>query len=182
MPQLSVEISELSQTQSLANAVAETLLANPSDRAQVIALSGTLGAGKTQWTRFFCEAFGVSVEQVTSPTYVLLQRYIGERGVIYHFDFYRLENSAQVWDLGIDELFEQPAVILIEWGDKFTECLPDDYLAVHLEIQSDGKRVAHLQSYGSAGYSMDQQLIARQLIARQSIDQLNVWMEPDNGR
>lgn len=177
MPQLSVEISELSQTQSLANAVAETLLAHPSDRAQVIALSGTLGAGKTQWTRFFCEAFGVSVEQVTSPTYVLLQRYIGERGVIYHFDFYRLENSAQVWDLGIDELFEQPVVILIEWGDKFTECLPDDHLAMHLEIQSDGKRVAHLQSHGPAGYSMDQQLIARQLI-----DRLKVWMEPDNGR
>jgi len=155
MSQLAVDISELRQTQSLAKAVAESLLANPSDRAQVIALSGTLGAGKTQWVRFFCQGLGVAVEQVTSPTYVLLQRYAGERTIIYHFDFYRLENNAQVWDLGIDELFEQPVVILIEWGDKFAECLPDDYLAIHLEIRSDGERTASLQSHGNFGQAID---------------------------
>lgn len=171
MSQLVIPISQLSQTQRFAKAVAETLLGTPSNRAQVIALSGTLGAGKTQWVRFFCQALGVAPEQVTSPTYVLLQRYAGERMVIYHFDFYRLENNAQVWDLGIDELFEQPVVILIEWGDKFSECLPDDYLAIHLEIPSEGDRIASLQSHGNSGQAID--------LPR--IDRLSAGREPDSG-
>ena len=106
-----------------------------------IALTGTLGAGKTQFVRFLTAALGVSAEYVTSPTYVLLQAYRG-RYAIYHLDFYRLNSEAQVWDLGLDELYEQPCLILIEWADKFPQCLPDDHLTIDLShLESERRRV-----------------------------------------
>ncbi|MEZ6138250.1 MAG: tRNA (adenosine(37)-N6)-threonylcarbamoyltransferase complex ATPase subunit type 1 TsaE [Pirellulaceae bacterium] len=126
-----VELPTLDATCALAVGIAQYVTSLPSQISATLALQGTLGMGKTQWARYFCQALGVPAEVVTSPTYVLLQRYgtaIGKR--IYHFDFYRLESAAHVWDLGIDELFEQPSIILIEWADKFPECLPMEYLRI----------------------------------------------------
>lgn len=118
-------LEDLSATRRFAERIAANI------RVPVtIALSGPLGAGKTQWCRDFCVACGVAAETITSPTYILLQLYRGQTHDIYHFDFYRLENEEQVWDLGFDEIREQPAVILVEWADKFPETLPADYLAV----------------------------------------------------
>ncbi len=116
----------------------------------VIALSGTLGAGKTQLVRFAAESLGVPAEEVTSPTYVLLQMYRGQK-TIYHFDFYRLESEAEVWDLGIDEVLEQPALVFVEWAEKFPQCLPADRLQLHLapvESQDGTCRIAKLRSSG----------------------------------
>ena len=115
----------------------------------VIALNGSLGTGKTQFVRYFVNALQSSsgksqIGEVTSPTYVLLQRY-PTNPTVYHFDFYRLENAAQVWDLGIDEIFEEPAWILIEWAEKFVECLPDEVLEIRLEHQKN-HRTATLQT------------------------------------
>ena len=112
-----------------------------------LALVGTLGAGKTQLVRFLAEALGAPPESVTSPTYVLHQRYAG-RSPMDHFDFYRLDAPAQVWDLGIDELYERPGLVVIEWADKFPECLPDDHLQIHLETSSGTARTARLTPTG----------------------------------
>lgn len=146
-------LNELEDTERLAQRIARQLMNSSTwqdkpGAAVTLALCGTLGAGKTQFARFLCAALGVASEQVTSPTYVLLQRYTG-RATIYHFDFYRLENEAQVWDLGIDELYEQPLVILIEWADKFPQCLPDDYLEIKLELDGNQLRSATLTPHGS---------------------------------
>jgi len=113
-----------------------------------IAVSGTLGSGKTQWIRYLCEQLGVSPELVTSPTYVLLQRYRGRATEIYHFDYYRLHSAAQVWDLGIDELQEQPVLILVEWADKFPETLPADHIQLQLTHTDQQHRLAQLTSTG----------------------------------
>lgn len=126
---LHIELSDIDATESFARKLADAI-----DRPITIALNGTLGAGKTQLARFLCGALGVQSESVTSPTYVLLQRYRGQRFEIYHFDFYRLENSHQVWDLGFDELQESGAILLVEWAEKFAETLPADHLAVHLSV------------------------------------------------
>lgn len=126
---LHIELSDIDATESFARRLAEAI-----DRPITIALNGTLGAGKTQLARFLCGALGVPAESVTSPTYVLLQRYRGERFEIYHFDFYRLENAHQVWDLGFDELQESGAILLVEWAEKFLETLPIDHLTVHLSV------------------------------------------------
>jgi tRNA threonylcarbamoyladenosine biosynthesis protein TsaE len=126
---LHIELSDIDATESFARTLAEAI-----DRPITIALNGTLGAGKTQLARFLCSALGVPAESVTSPTYVLLQRYRGERFEIYHFDFYRLDNEHQVWDLGFDELQESSAILLVEWAEKFPDTLPADHLIVYLSI------------------------------------------------
>ena len=117
-----------------------------------IGLDGTLGSGKTQFVRFFAEALGVSAEDVTSPTYVLLQRYTGTQ-VVYHFDFYRLEREEQVWDLGIDELEAQPVYVIAEWASKFPGCLADDRVMIRFEL-SEQQREATISSTGPASDSV----------------------------
>jgi tRNA threonylcarbamoyladenosine biosynthesis protein TsaE len=143
IPSVKQVLPDLQSTRNLA-----WRLANKIRVPQTIALSGTLGAGKTQWTRDFCQALGVAPESITSPTYVLLQRYRGTEFEIYHFDFYRLESEQQVWDLGFDELQESPVVIVVEWADKFPQTLPQDRLGLHLNVNADGSRLASLQSTG----------------------------------
>lgn len=135
------QLPDLEATRALAQSIAVA-----STKPLTISLIGTLGAGKTQFVRYFAEALGVPPEEVTSPTYVLLQRYAATT-TIYHFDFYRLESNAQVWDLGIDELFEQPVWVLIEWADKFPECLPGNQLQLEIDQGDDG-RLARVSAAG----------------------------------
>lgn len=142
------ELPTLETTRQLASNLARAVVSFQSSRAITIALSGTLGTGKTQWVRYFGAAMGVPEGEITSPTYVLLQRYAGAK-TIYHFDFYRLESAEEVWDLGIDELFEQPLVIVIEWAEKFLECLPDDHLRMEFSQNTSGHRLARLSAVGT---------------------------------
>ncbi len=139
---ISVELPTLAATEALAQQIAAHL-APP----LTIALVGTLGSGKTQWTRFLLSKLGVAKEQVTSPTYILQHTYPGPFP-IHHFDFYRLESVAQVWDLGVDELYEQRALVIIEWADKFPECLPEDCLTIKLLESSANSRIATLSASG----------------------------------
>ena len=138
--ELNWPIPSLAETQRLA-----THLAGIVQPPMSIALNGELGSGKTQLVRFFAACRGVPQVEVTSPTYVLLQRY-SARPPILHFDFYRLETAAEVWDLGIDELFEQENTIFIEWAKKFSECLPADHLEVELR---NGDRQRHAIIWGT---------------------------------
>lgn len=151
MGDFQIQFDGLSGTQRFADA-----LAKAAELPLLVALTGTLGAGKTQLVRFVAQSLGVSPEEVTSPTYVLLQRYTG-RHLIYHFDFYRLESAAEVWDLGIDELLEQSALIFVEWAEKFPECLPADRLNIRLEpidAMSDQVRRASLTATGPRAESL----------------------------
>jgi len=150
--ELVVTLNSLQDTQRLA-----TQLCLAAELPLVIALSGTLGAGKTQLVRFAAQSLGIAPEEVTSPTYVLLQRYSG-RQVIYHFDFYRLNFAAEVWDLGIDELLEQPALIFIEWAVKFLQCLPSDHLSINLEPVDVDRENARLASFIARGPTSNQLL------------------------
>lgn len=111
-----------------------------------LAVDGPLGAGKTQFVRFLAKWMGVDEANVTSPTYVLMQSYRGTHR-IHHFDFYRLDSAAQVWDLGIDELYEQPCVVVIEWAEKYPECLPADFLQVRITPENE-TRSAEVRAYG----------------------------------
>lgn len=125
-------LNDLSDTERFAFQLAQVI-----EQPLAIALSGTLGSGKTQLARYLCQALGVPAENVTSPTYILLQRYRGDQFAIYHFDFYRLDNAQQVWDLGFDELQEGNAILIIEWAEKFPETLPSDHLQIHLSHSLD---------------------------------------------
>ena len=112
-------------TKSLAAAVAE--LAQPGD---LLLLVGDLGAGKTTFTQGFAAALGIS-EPVTSPTFTLAREYHG-RLLLHHLDVFRLDQIAEVLDLGLPELLDSDGVVLIEWGDAIRQTLPNDYLEVAL--------------------------------------------------
>ena len=90
----------------------------------LLILTGTLGAGKTTLVKGIAEALGAAErDEVTSPTFTLVHEYEGERDgkpvYLYHLDLYRLETERQVEALGIDELMEDDAIVLVEWGEKF---------------------------------------------------------------
>ena len=90
----------------------------------LLILTGTLGAGKTTLVKGIAEALSAAErDEVTSPTFTLVHEYEGERDgkpvYLYHLDLYRLESERQVEALGIDELLEDDAIVLVEWGEKF---------------------------------------------------------------
>ena len=91
---------------------------------EIVALSGDLGAGKTQLCKGIAAGLGCDEEAVTSPTFTLIHEYRGGRLPVFHFDFYRLESAEETLALGLDEYLDSGGVVLIEWADKFRPLLP----------------------------------------------------------
>lgn len=98
----------------------------------VIGLVGTLGSGKTQWTKFFAQQLGGAPEEASSPTYVLVHRY-ETKPVLYHLDTYRVGDADEFLELGVEELFADDAITVVEWADRFAEYLPSDTLWIRWE-------------------------------------------------
>lgn len=105
----------------------------------VIALIGGLGAGKTHWTKGFVAGLG-STAEVTSPTFGLVHEYPGGRLPVFHLDFYRLDSPDELVAIGWDEILDQDAVVIAEWGDKFPEFLPADTIWLSFTVEPDGSR------------------------------------------
>lgn len=102
-------------------------------RPVVITLSGDLGAGKTTLARALCAGLGVTnLDEVTSPTFSLVQQYDAPRGPITHVDLYRLRSDAELDALGWDELVATAPVLLIEWPERAAATLPRDTIAISL--------------------------------------------------
>ncbi len=100
----------------------------------LVALDGPLGAGKTLFVQGLARGLGCPQDEpVVSPTFVLMREYRGRLRLV-HFDWYRISESAEVLDLGWDELLEEPAtVIAVEWAERFPALLPVGAIRVHLE-------------------------------------------------
>lgn len=124
---LEARTASVDQTRSLAASMAE--LATAGD---LILLVGDMGAGKTAFAQGFAAGLGVT-EQVTSPTFTIVHEYSG-RLDLHHLDAYRLEHLQEVADLGVAEMLDEPAVMLVEWGDVILPALPPDYLEVRLRF------------------------------------------------
>jgi len=107
-------------------------LAHTLQGGDVLALTGDLGAGKTLITRGIALGLGITAEQVTSPTFTLIQTYEGRLPLI-HVDLYRLENPSAILQLGLEDYFTAKNIVIIEWADRFIQALPPDYLEIHLE-------------------------------------------------
>jgi len=105
----------------------------------VIALSGTLGVGKTHWTKGFVAGLGSRAE-VISPTFGLVHEYLDGRLPVFHFDFYRLQSAEELLGIGWDEYLESSGVIVAEWGDRFPEILPKDAILIEIKVEADGSR------------------------------------------
>lgn len=118
-------------------------LLEPND---VVALTGDLGAGKTELTKGVAEGLGVD-ERIVSPTFNILLVHVG-RLTLNHFDLYRLETEAQLEDVDFFGTLEAGGVSLIEWGEKFPAALPPDHLAVELRMVGDTAREIVLEPRG----------------------------------
>lgn len=97
----------------------------------VVLLAGELGAGKTCFTQGFGRALGID-ETITSPTFTLLRPYDGGKLRLLHSDVYRLEHLQEIIDLGINELIDEGAVAVIEWGDMAEPVMPADFLEISI--------------------------------------------------
>ena len=108
-------------------------------RATVL-LIGNLGAGKTTLAKGIVKGLGAaSPEDVSSPTFTLIHEY-GEAPKVYHIDLYRIDTARELESLGLDELLEQEAVVLVEWGERFPQVWPADRIEVRLEALENGVR------------------------------------------
>jgi tRNA threonylcarbamoyladenosine biosynthesis protein TsaE len=101
---------------------------------------GDMGAGKTTFIKAFCEALGVT-EIVSSPTFSIVNEYIGKDCTIYHFDFYRLKSLREAYDIGYEEYFYSGAICLIEWPSKVEELLPEKYIKVEITANENQERL-----------------------------------------
>ena len=116
------------ETQALGKKLAESL--RPGD---VIAYFGDLGAGKTAFTRGIAEGLGVS-EQVTSPTYTIVNEYLSGRLPLFHFDMYRLGSSDELFDIGWEDYRARVGVCAVEWSENVEDALQD---AIRITIEKD---------------------------------------------
>jgi tRNA threonylcarbamoyladenosine biosynthesis protein TsaE len=102
-----------------------------------ILLIGNLGAGKTTLAKGIISGLGVAPpEEVTSPTFTLIHEY----GHVFHIDLYRLDKPDQVATLGLEEIFDREAVVLIEWGERFPELMPAERIEIRLRSVGDDER------------------------------------------
>ena len=125
----------LSDTDRLGAKLAELL-----PDGSVVALIGTLGAGKTRLVQAIAEASGVPKNTVTSPTFVLIREYDEGKRPIYHFDAYRLEGESEFRALGPDEYFDGFGLTFIEWADRVPNSLPVEHLTIEIEVLSADSR------------------------------------------
>lgn len=102
-------------------------------------LSGSLGAGKTHWTKGFVAGVG-SPADVTSPTFGLVHEYRGGKAPVFHFDFYRLKDADELYALGWDEYLEQGGIVVAEWGERFPDAFPSAVTRVDITAGADGSR------------------------------------------
>lgn len=116
------------------------LLADALPAGSVVALIGTLGAGKTRLVQSVGAALGVPREVVTSPTFVLVNEYTGGRMPVYHFDAYRLRDEDEFLELGPEEYFESQGITFVEWADRVENCLPAEYLTIKIKVLGQTKR------------------------------------------
>lgn len=114
-------------------------------KGDIIALQGTLAAGKTTITKGIAESLGVQ-ETITSPTFCLISEYEGKMP-LYHMDVYRLEGAEDFSNLGAEDMLFGNGVCLIEWSEKIMSELPPSAVVLKIEAESDGTRTITLENW-----------------------------------
>jgi tRNA threonylcarbamoyladenosine biosynthesis protein TsaE len=104
----------------------------------VVLLFGDLGAGKTAFVRGMARGVGADPDDVSSPTFTIVQEYEGRTATLYHVDLYRLA-PAEVDDLGLEDLVSGPGIVAIEWADRW-KGRPDDVVEVRIDHVDEARR------------------------------------------
>ncbi len=128
------------ETKNIAKEIASKTANN-----SVIVLNGELGAGKTKFTEGFLSYFGLENE-ISSPTFTIVNEYKNEKATIFHFDVYRLEDVDEFYAIGGEEYFTK-GICIIEWGDIIKEALPKHYITITIskDEQDTDKRILKIE-------------------------------------
>ncbi|HDQ02981.1 MAG TPA: tRNA (adenosine(37)-N6)-threonylcarbamoyltransferase complex ATPase subunit type 1 TsaE [Deltaproteobacteria bacterium] len=120
-------------------------LARKLTQGDIVALSGELGSGKTCFTAGLARGLGVSKDyQITSPTFTLINEYPG-RCKLYHFDVYRLNCYSEFDDLGYEEYFNAPGIVVVEWAEKVQNIIPSTAFFIKIKYIDDHRRDIEIQ-------------------------------------
>ena len=106
----------------------------------VIAYRGDLGAGKTAFTRGLARGLGVT-DPVTSPTYTIVNEYLGGRMPLFHFDMYRLHSSDDLWDIGWEDYLERGGICAVEWSENVAGAMEDAITVTIEKLGEDSRRI-----------------------------------------
>ena len=106
----------------------------------VIAYRGDLGAGKTAFTRCLARGLGYA-EPVTSPTYTIVNEYLGGRLPLFHFDMYRLASSDDLWDIGWEDYLDRNGVCAVEWSENVRDALENAITVTIEKLDGDSRRI-----------------------------------------
>ena len=132
------------ETHALAEKIARTL-----SGGEAILLSGTLGAGKTTFTKGLAKALGVQ-KTVVSPTFTIIKEYQGTSLMLYHIDMYRIEDEDEIYELGIEELYQKDSVTVIEWNKM--EELPEKVIRINISVISESEREWEVEGIEGLNY------------------------------
>lgn len=139
-----IRLENENSTVKLGEIIADTI-----PQGIIIALTGELGSGKTTLSQSIIKNM-MKIQDVSSPTFNIVNEYRDKNQTIYHFDFYRLEDESELFGIGFDDyLSDKKSIMLIEWADKFLDMLPRNYLEIvfhkgqdyrDVEVKSVGKK------------------------------------------
>ncbi len=122
------------------------LLAQHITPPATVVLTGKLGAGKTTLVKGFVKGLGIGQpDDVSSPTFPLIHEY-GTPPRVYHVDLYRLETEAEVASIGMDELFDRDALVIVEWGERFRNLMPNPRVEIEIEVTGDNERQVRVRT------------------------------------
>ena len=134
---LKFELHKISELHIAAKKILENFPEN-----KIFAFYGQMGAGKTTFIKIICETLGVK-EIVSSPTFSLVNEYISAKDQkIYHFDFYRINNISEAYDMGYEEYFYSNSFCFIEWPEKIVELLPDNFVKVNISLEGEKRKIS----------------------------------------
>jgi tRNA threonylcarbamoyladenosine biosynthesis protein TsaE len=123
------------ETEAVGEALAKIL-----QPGTVIAYRGDLGAGKTAFTRGLARGLGYA-EPVTSPTYTIVNEYLGGRLPLFHFDMYRLRSSEDLWDIGWEDYLDRGGVCAVEWSENVADALEEPIMITIEKLGEDARRI-----------------------------------------
>ena len=124
-----------SETEKVGEALGKVLPAGT-----VIAYRGDLGAGKTAFTRGLARGLGAA-EPVTSPTYTIVNEYLGGRCPLFHFDMYRLASSDDLWDIGWEDYLDRNGICAVEWSENVEDALEDPIIITIEKLGEESRRI-----------------------------------------
>ncbi|MGB0916466.1 MAG: tRNA (adenosine(37)-N6)-threonylcarbamoyltransferase complex ATPase subunit type 1 TsaE [Flavobacteriales bacterium] len=111
-----------------------------SEKEKIILFSGEMGAGKTTLIKEFCKSIGVQ-DEVSSPTFSLVNEYQSDIGTVYHFDLYRIQSEEELYDIGYEDYFFSGYLCLVEWPEMAAGIIPEKHVMVNIRAENNQRLI-----------------------------------------